>query len=210
MTRAQSALLSHRLDLSFNCIEKISGLEQLEKLTDLSLFSNQIAQIRPRLVDRNTGGEREELEMVPSSTNKTPAKRRRNELVSGPHIQKRTRDALGGAERERERERERVRVRVREGERAARALSGTCTRKGRHRAKAQAKIEGLSKCKQLQCLSLGNNKISALDSSVVRLRCFKGLQLLNLEGNPVTRSGATLKTKDSRFNPPRNVLVARP
>jgi hypothetical protein len=31
------------LDLSFNLIDKISGLEKLTKLTDLSLFSNNIS-----------------------------------------------------------------------------------------------------------------------------------------------------------------------
>ena len=33
------------LDLSFNLIEKIEGLEKLQKLTDLSLFSNNVSQI---------------------------------------------------------------------------------------------------------------------------------------------------------------------
>ena len=33
------------LDLSFNMIEKIEGLEKLTKLTDLSLFSNYIVKV---------------------------------------------------------------------------------------------------------------------------------------------------------------------
>lgn len=33
------------LDLSFNLIEKIEGLEKLTKLTDLSLFSNNISKL---------------------------------------------------------------------------------------------------------------------------------------------------------------------
>jgi Leucine-rich repeat (LRR) protein len=33
------------LDLSFNLIEKIEGLEKLTKLTDLSLFSNNISRL---------------------------------------------------------------------------------------------------------------------------------------------------------------------
>jgi hypothetical protein len=47
-------------------------------------------------------------------------------------------------------------------------------------------IEGLEACSALQCLSLGNNEIKNLDS-VVKLRPFKKLHLLNLEGNPVSR-----------------------
>lgn len=46
-------------------------------------------------------------------------------------------------------------------------------------------VEGLDSCTALQCLSLGNNLISSLES-VVTLRKFRGLQLLNLEGNPVS------------------------
>ena len=33
------------LDLSFNLIEKIEGLEKLTKLSDLSLFSNNISKL---------------------------------------------------------------------------------------------------------------------------------------------------------------------
>mmetsp|Transcript_10707 Transcript_10707/g.37728 ORF Transcript_10707/g.37728 Transcript_10707/m.37728 type:complete len:409 (-) Transcript_10707:559-1785(-) len=51
-----------------------------------------------------------------------------------------------------------------------------------------AEIDGLEHCRDLQCLSLGNNQIAALDS-VVKLRAFKKLQLLNLEGNPVSKEG---------------------
>ena len=47
-------------------------------------------------------------------------------------------------------------------------------------------IENLEKCLELECLSLGNNKVSALES-VVKLRPFKKLRLLNLEGNPVAK-----------------------
>ena len=49
-------------------------------------------------------------------------------------------------------------------------------------------IDHLDKCLDLQCLSLGNNKITALDS-IVKLRVFKQLRLLNLEGNPVSKEG---------------------
>jgi len=49
-------------------------------------------------------------------------------------------------------------------------------------------IENLDKLKDLQCLSLGNNKVTALDS-VLRLRPFKKLRLLSLEGNPVAKEG---------------------
>lgn len=49
-------------------------------------------------------------------------------------------------------------------------------------------IEGLDDCLELQCLSFGNNKIVALDS-IVALRGFVNLRLLNLEGNPVCKEG---------------------
>ena len=49
-----------------------------------------------------------------------------------------------------------------------------------------SEVEGLDSCTQLQCLSLGNNQISSLDG-IVKLRKFKSLHLLNLEGNPVSR-----------------------
>lgn len=50
-----------------------------------------------------------------------------------------------------------------------------------------SEVEGLGSCKELQCLSLGNNNIAALTDSINRLRSFKKLQLLNLEGNPVSK-----------------------
>jgi len=48
-----------------------------------------------------------------------------------------------------------------------------------------SEVEGLDSCTALQCLSLGNNLISSMES-VVTLRKFPSLQLLNLEGNPVS------------------------
>ncbi|KAJ8598776.1 hypothetical protein CTAYLR_009873 [Chrysophaeum taylorii] len=50
-----------------------------------------------------------------------------------------------------------------------------------------SEVDGLESCKELQCLSLGNNNITALTESINKLRCFKKLQLLNLEGNPVSK-----------------------
>eukprot|EP00903_Cladosiphon_okamuranus_P006381 g6246.t1 len=49
-----------------------------------------------------------------------------------------------------------------------------------------SEIEGLDSCSNLQCLSLGNNRIASLDS-IIRLRRYPKLQLVNLEGNPVCR-----------------------
>ncbi|CAM9371112.1 unnamed protein product, partial [Hapterophycus canaliculatus] len=49
-----------------------------------------------------------------------------------------------------------------------------------------SEIEGLESCSNLQCLSLGNNRIANLDS-IIRLRRYPKLQLVNLEGNPVCR-----------------------
>lgn len=43
-----------------------------------------------------------------------------------------------------------------------------------------SEIEGLDSCSNLQCLSLGNNRISNLDS-IIRLRRYPKLQLVNLE-----------------------------
>lgn len=43
-----------------------------------------------------------------------------------------------------------------------------------------SEIEGLDSCMKLQCLSLGNNQIFSLDS-IIRLRRFPKLQLVNLE-----------------------------
>uniref|UniRef100_A0A7S2HFX7 Dynein regulatory complex subunit 3 n=1 Tax=Octactis speculum TaxID=3111310 RepID=A0A7S2HFX7_9STRA len=54
-------------------------------------------------------------------------------------------------------------------------------------------ICGLDACTNLECLSLGNNKISSV-AGVIELRRFKGLRLLNLEGNPVSEG------KDYRLN----------
>ncbi|CAN0573130.1 unnamed protein product, partial [Ectocarpus sp. 12 AP-2014] len=49
-----------------------------------------------------------------------------------------------------------------------------------------SEIEGLDSCSNLQCLSLGNNRIANLDS-IIRLRRYPKLKLVNLEGNPVCR-----------------------
>ena len=46
------------------------------------------------------------------------------------------------------------------------------------------KIEGLDKCTKLNCLSIGNNKIRDTDS-IIYLREFRKLRLVNLKGNPV-------------------------
>lgn len=43
-----------------------------------------------------------------------------------------------------------------------------------------SEIEGLDSCSNLQCLSLGNNRIANLDS-IIRLRRYPKLQLVNLE-----------------------------
>ena len=47
-------------------------------------------------------------------------------------------------------------------------------------------VDGLDSCSKLQCRSIGNNNIAALDS-IVKLRRFKSLRLLNMEGNPVSK-----------------------
>ena len=39
------AILKQKIDLSFNNIEKIEGLENLNKLKDISLFNNQISKL---------------------------------------------------------------------------------------------------------------------------------------------------------------------
>ncbi|CAM9929189.1 unnamed protein product, partial [Ectocarpus sp. 4 AP-2014] len=49
-----------------------------------------------------------------------------------------------------------------------------------------SEIEGMDSCSNLQCLSLGNNRIANLDS-IIRLRRYPKLKLVNLEGNPVCR-----------------------
>ena len=45
-------------------------------------------------------------------------------------------------------------------------------------------IEGLSQCTDLNCLSMGNNNIKEYDS-IVYLREFRSLRLVNLKGNPI-------------------------
>lgn len=48
-------------------------------------------------------------------------------------------------------------------------------------------LEGLESNLALQCLSLGNNQIRALQDTVMYLRRFVRLRLVNLKGNPVER-----------------------
>lgn len=48
-------------------------------------------------------------------------------------------------------------------------------------------VEGLDANLALQCLSLGNNQIKALQDTVMYLRRFTRLRLVNLKGNPVER-----------------------
>lgn len=54
-----------------------------------------------------------------------------------------------------------------------------------------SEIEGLDSCSNLQCLSLGNNRIANLDS-IIRLRRYPKLKLVNLEVRVFSRWVLTL------------------
>lgn len=56
-----------------------------------------------------------------------------------------------------------------------------------------SEIEGLDSCSNLQCLSLGNNRIANLDS-IIRLRRYPKLQLVNLEVQDATQRGNTARS----------------
>lgn len=49
-------------------------------------------------------------------------------------------------------------------------------------------VEGLEKCTKLQCLSLGNNLLDGMDP-LYKIRSLKGLKMLTLAGNPISKMG---------------------